>query len=211
MKLIILAIKYCKKIVSLVLITLMIATSTSSIFANGEDYRINDQQRNELIKQSEIINWNSFDGILNKEDNFIIIDYYTGYYFVCKRMGGGYHADIEPINKESNNNIKKIMDSGRGGKRRPVIIMLEDGRCFLGSSFMVGHAGVDSEPYLKILTKRSNGYGKGENYDSVKGNGMDGHICLFVEGCRNHFDGKENKEHNKNLEFLKDMKKNRRI
>ena len=115
------------------------------------------------------------------------------------------------INKESNNNIKKIMDSGRGGKRRPVIIILEDGRCFLGSSFMVGHAGVDSEPYLKILTKRSNGYGKGENYDSVKGNGMDGHICLFVEGCRNHFDGKENKEHNKNLEFLKDMNKNRRI
>ena len=205
MKLIQIAIKYCKKIVSLLLIMLMFLTSSNSIFAN-EEYKINDIQRNELIRQSEVINWNSFDGILNKEDNFIIIDYYTGYYFVCARMGGGYHADIEPIDIESNNTIKKIMNSGRGGKRRPVIILLEDGKCFLGSSFMVGHAGLDSEPFLKIIPSRSNGYGKGENYDSVKGNGMDGHICLFVEGCRNHFDGKENKDHNKNLEFLKDVK-----
>ena len=205
MKLIQIAIKYCKKIVSLLLIMLMFLTSSNSIFAN-EEYKINDIQRNELIRQSEVINWNSFDSILNKKDNFIIIDYYTGYYFVCVRMGGGYHADIEPINIESNNNIKKIMDSGRGGKRRPVIILLEDGKCFLGSSFMVGHAGLDSEPFLKIIPSRSSGYGKGENYDSVKGNGMDGHICLFVEGCRNHFDGKENKEHNKNLDFLKDVK-----
>lgn len=205
MKLINIAIKHCKKIVSLFLIMLMIVTSQSLIFANSE-YKIDDLQRNELIKQSEVINWRKFDGMLDKENNFVIIDYYTGYYFVCKRMGGGSHADIEPINKESNNNIKKIMDSGRGGKRRPVIILLENGKCFLGSSFMVGHAGVDSEPFLKVLPQRSNGYGKGENYDSVKGNGMDGHICLFVEGCKNHFDGKENKSHNKNLDFLKDIK-----
>ena len=74
MKLIQIAIKYCKKIVSLILIMLMFATSGSSIFANNEDHKINDQQRSELIKQSEVINWNSFDGILNKKDNFIIID-----------------------------------------------------------------------------------------------------------------------------------------
>ena len=78
MKLIQIAIKHCKKIVSLLLIMLMFLTSSNSIFAN-EEYKINDIQRNELIRQSEVINWNSFDSILNKKDNFIIIDYYTGY------------------------------------------------------------------------------------------------------------------------------------
>lgn len=204
MKLINLAIKHCKKIVSIALIMLILIVPGKS-FANDE-YKIDDIQRNELIKQSQVVNWESFDNILDHKSNFIIIDYYTGYYIVCSRMGGGKHADIEPVNQESNDNIKKIMDSGRGGKRRPVIVMLENGESYLGSSFMVGHAGVDDQPYLKVLDKRSNGYGKGENYDKVKGNGMDGHMCLFVEGCKNHYDGKENKDHNNNLKFLKERK-----
>lgn len=205
MKLINLAIKHCKKIVSILLIMLVLIVPGKS-FGNNE-YRIDDYQRNKIIKQSQMIDWNQFDKELSVDEKFVMIDYYTGYYLVCSRMGGGKHADVEPVNQESNENIKKIMDSGRGGKRRPVIILLEDGSSYLGSSFMVGHAGIDKEPYLKELNRRSNGYGKGENYDKVKGNGMDGHMCLFVEGCKNHYNGQKNESHEKNLNFLEDKHK----
>jgi len=202
-KLIQLAIKYCKKIISLLLIILMLSVPTKSFAA--DDYKINDYQRNELIKQAQVVDWNSFDNMFGYDENIIIIDYYSGRYFVTSRMGGANHADIEPVDIQSTENMNKALSNGMG-KRRPVIILFDDGRSFLASSFMVGHAGVDSEPYLKVVDKRSNGYGKGENYDSVKGNGLDGHICLFVNGCLNHYDGKKNYNHEENLKFLKEVK-----
>lgn len=203
MKLLQLAIKYCKKIVSLLLIILMLSVPTNSFAANA--YKINDYQRNELIKQSQIVDWNSFNDMFRYDENIIIIDYYSGLYFVTSRMGGANHADIEPVDIQSTENMKKAVSDGMG-KRRPVIILFEDGRSFLASSFMVGHAGIDSEPYLKVVDKRSNGYGKGENYDLVKENGLDGHICLFVDNCLNHYDGKKNYNHEENLKFLKEVK-----
>jgi len=202
-KLIQLAIKYCKKIISLLLIILMLSVPTKSFAA--DDYKINDYQRNELIKQAQVVDWKSFDNMFGYDENIIIIDYYSGRYFVTSRMGGANHADIEPVDIQSTENMNKALSNGMG-KRRPVIILFDDGRSFLASSFMVGHAGVDSEPYLKVVDKRSNGYGKGENYDSVKGNGLDGHICLFVNGCLNHYDGKKNYNHEENLKFLKEVK-----
>ena len=36
---------------------------------------------------------------------------------------------------------------------------------------------------------------------------MDGHMCLFVEGCKNHYDGQKNESHEKNLNFLEDKHK----
>ena len=35
----------------------------------------------------------------------------------------------------------------------------------------------------------------GENYDFIKGNDLDGHICVHVPDCRNHFDGKVSEKH----------------
>lgn len=204
MKLIQLSIKYCKKMVSVLLIVLILVLPGKSFAA--EDYKINDYQRNELIKQAQVVDWNSFDDMLGYDENIIIIDYWSGRYFITSRMGGANHADIEPVDKQSTENMQKAVNDGMGKTRRPVIVLFEDGRSFLASSFMVGHAGIDSEPYLKVVDKRSNGYGKGENYDSVKGNGLDGHICLFVDNCLNHYDGKKNSNHEENLKFLKEVK-----
>ena len=144
--------------------------------------------------------------MLGYDENVIIIDYYSGRYFVVSRMGGANHADVEPVDIQSTENMNLAVNDEIGKNRRPVIILFEDGRSFIASSFMIGHAGVDDEPYLKVLEKRSNGYGKGENYDSVKGNGLDGHICIFVNSCKNHYDGKKNPMHEENLKFLKDRK-----
>ncbi|WP_330615187.1 hypothetical protein, partial [Romboutsia sp. 1001285H_161024_C4] len=196
MKLIQIAIKYCKKIISILLITLMLSVPTTS-FAS-EDYKINDYQRETLISQSEVVQWETFDDMFGYDENIIIIDYYSGRYFVVSRMGGGNHADIEPVDAQSTENMKKAVKDGRG-KTRPVIILFENGRSFIASSFMVGHAGRDDEPFRKEINNRSNGYGKGTNWDSVKNNNLDGHICLFVDKCLNHYDGKINKNHEENL------------
>lgn len=204
MKLIILAIKHCKKIVSILLIMLVLITPGKS-FAS-QDYKINDYQRNELLKQAQVVEWKNFSDIFGYDENIIIIDYYSGRYFVVSRMGGANHADVEPVDIQSTENMQKAVKDGMGKNRRPVIILFEDGRSFIASSFMVGHAGVDDEPYLKVLDKRSGGYGKGENYDSVKNNGLDGHICVFVNSCKNHYDGKKNAMHEENLKFLKERK-----
>ena len=83
---------------------------------------------------------------------------------------------------------------------------MEDGKVYAASSFVVDHCGRDDKPFLKVVDDRSRGYGRGENYDKIKNNGMDGHICIFVEKCRNHFNGKENPKHNANLEYLKKEK-----
>ena len=204
MKLIRLAIKHCKKIVSVLLIMLVLIAPAKS-FATG-DYKIDDYQRNELLKQAQVVNWNNFDDMFGYDENIIVIDYYSGRYFVVSRMGGANHADVEPVDIKSTQNMQLAVKDGMGKTRRPVIILFKDGRSFIASSFMVGHAGVDDEPYLKVIDKRSNGYGKGENYDSVKGNGLDGHICIFVNSCKNHYDGKKNAMHEENLKFLKERK-----
>ena len=204
MKLISLAIKHCKKIVSLLLIMLVLATPGKS-FAS-KDYKIDEFQRDELLKQSQVVNWKNFDDMLGYDENVIIIDYYSGRYFVVSRMGGANHADVEPVDIQSTENMNLAVNDEIGKNRRPVIILFEDGRSFIASSFMIGHAGVDDEPYLKVLDKRSGGYGKGENYDSVKNNGLDGHICVFVNSCKNHYDGKKNPMHEENLKFLKERK-----
>lgn len=204
MKLIQIAIKHCKKVISLLLILIILVVPNKS-FA-GENYKINDAQRNELLKQSQVVDWKDFNDMFNYDENIIIIDYYSGRYFVVTRMGGGNHADVEPVDAQSTAIMQQAASDGMGKKRRPVIVLFEDGRSFLASSFMFGHAGVDSEPFGKIVENRSGKYGKGENYDSVKNNDLDGHICLFVEKCLNHYDGKQNVMHETNLQFLKEQK-----
>ena len=72
MKLIQLSIKYCKKMVSVLLIVLILVLPGKSFAA--EDYKINDYQRNELIKQAQVVDWNSFDYMLGYDENIIIID-----------------------------------------------------------------------------------------------------------------------------------------
>ena len=129
MKLISLAIKYCKKIVSLLLIMLALATPGKS-FAS-KDYKIDEFQRDELLKQSQVVNWKNFDDMLGYDENVIIIDYYSGRYFVVSRMGGANHADVEPVDIQSTENMNLAVNDEIGKNRRPVIILFEDGRSLL--------------------------------------------------------------------------------
>ena len=58
MRLILLALKYCKKVICTLLILLLL--TTSSAFADSK-YRIDDVTKNELLKKAEITTWDKFD------------------------------------------------------------------------------------------------------------------------------------------------------
>lgn len=204
MRLILIALKYCKKFICTLLIIAM--CFSTNCFANINEYKIEENVKIELLNKAKIVTWDKFDGILAMKSRFVVIDYYTNTYFTCTRYMGGYHADIETVDKEATKALKSIHKDRENWKHRPVLIITEDGNVYCASSFVVPHCGRDNEPYLKKINNRSNGYGYGENYDRVKGNDMDGHICIHVRKCRNHYDGKESKKHQDNLDFLEKEK-----
>lgn len=221
MKLISIALKYCKKTVSILLILLILVVpmmNTSKSYAkentsykiteniSNEKYQIDREMINELLKKSQVTDWENFQDVMRIGCRFIVVDYYTGYYWVAERWMGANHADIETIDKDATKSLKRVYKDREHWKKRPVLIVFEDGSVYCASSFVIFHAGLDNKDYLKIINNRSCGYGRGENYDHVKGNGADGHNCIHVRGCTNHFDGKINHEHQSNIDFLEKEK-----
>ncbi|MGL5718414.1 MAG: hypothetical protein ACRCX2_35750 [Paraclostridium sp.] len=198
-----LIIKYCKKAVSIMLIFLMLVTC-SGFKAN--DYTVDETTKINLLNQAQVMQWEDFDKILGIGARFIMVDYQTGKYMVCERHMGGLHADVETIDEKATGVLKSMYNDRGQWKHRPVLIILEDGSIYCASSFIVGHAGRDDSKFLEIVDNRSNGYGRGENYDYIKGNGLDGHICIHVENSKNHFDGKISEPHQKNIQYLKNEK-----
>lgn len=205
MKIIQLAIKYCKKSICIILIVSVMISSVGFTRSKSE-YKIDELTKIELLNQAKVVDWNSFDDIMSIGSRFIIVDYYTGTYFVCERHMGGLHADVEPIDKEATRSLKSLYKDRENWKHRPVLIVFEDKSVYCASSFIVGHAGRDDKKFLEMVDNRSSGYGMGENYDFIKGNDLDGHICVHVPDCRNHFDGRVSEKHQVNIDYLKQEK-----
>lgn len=204
MKVIRIALKYCKKVVCILLIVLLLL-APGKAFADTQ-YKIDTLTKESLLKQAQVVNWNEFDKIMYMGSRFIVVDYKTGVYWIAERHMGGNHADIECLDKESYKNFCEVKRDGEGWKHRPVLIVFEDGRIYCASSFVCDHAGRDDKAFLKVVENRSHGYGKGENYDKIKGNGQDGHNCVHVKKCKNHYNGKENEKHQANIKFLEQEK-----
>ena len=121
---------------------------------------------------------------------------------------GGYHADVETINKESSDNKNSLKYDSENWKHRPVLIVFEDGRVYAASSFIVDHCGRDDAPYLQKNTPNcSGGYGTNTNYDKIKNNGQDGHNCIHVRKSRNHYNKKESQKHQSNIDYLQREKR----
>ena len=205
MKIIQLAIKYCKKSICIILI-ISVMISSVGFTRSKTEYKIDESTKIELLNQAKVVDWNSFNDIMSIGSRFIIVDYYTGTYFVCERHMGGLHADVEPIDKEATRSLKSLYRDRENWKHRPVLIVFEDKSVYCASSFIVGHAGRDDKKFLEMVDNRSSGYGMGENYDFIKGNDLDGHICVHVLDCRNHFDGRVSEKHQVNIDYLKQEK-----
>jgi len=121
-------------------------------------------------------------------------DFYTGIRFEVKVTGGTNHADVEALTKADSEKMKEAWGGEFSWDRRPVLVFHGE-RVIAASMANMPHAGLDSEPSRVWVSNRSNGYGSGYNYDSVKNNGMDGHVDLHFNNSTRHMDGKEDSRH----------------
>jgi hypothetical protein len=126
-------------------------------------------------------------------------DVNTGKTFKIKRTMGSNHADCEALTLEDTNIIKSIW-GGFTWTTRPVHVII-NGRTLAASMSSMPHAGVDSAPAFKVVDNRSVGYGRGENLDVVKGNGMDGHFDIHFLNSTRHKDGKIDPRHQESIKI----------
>ncbi|MDF2597045.1 MAG: hypothetical protein K0R69_3386 [Clostridia bacterium] len=120
-------------------------------------------------------------------------DVYTGKTFMVKRTMGTNHADTEALTKKDTDIIKSIW-GGFSWDRRPVLLTI-NGKKYAASMSAMPHAGIDSAPLNAIVNNRSEGYGRGENLDTIKGNGMDGHFDIHFLNSTRHKDGQKDSQH----------------
>ncbi len=137
-----------------------------------------------------------------KEANYVfpigktgkVIDLETGKSFTIKRTMGANHADCETPTSQDTQIMKQIFGGTWGWNRRPFILEV-DGRRLAVSIAGMPHAGVDGAAYLKDVANRSDNWGYGPNYDSIAGNGMDGHFDVYFLNCLRHVDNQIDPAH----------------
>lgn len=122
-----------------------------------------------------------------------VTDIRTGRSFKVKRTMGSNHADCEALTKADADIIRSIW-GGFSWDRRAVVVNVR-GRKIAASMTSLPHAGVDSAPAFAVVDNRSEGYGRGENLDVIKGNGMNGHFDIHFLNSRRHKDNRVDLDH----------------
>ncbi|MCL2396775.1 MAG: hypothetical protein FWC93_01785 [Defluviitaleaceae bacterium] len=131
--------------------------------------------------------------IFARNTDAVIRDITTGRIFNMRRTFGTNHADVEPLTREDAAIMYDIW-GGHSWERRAVVVYVGN-YVFAGSLTNFPHAGVDNAPSLATVNNRSGGYGRGLNFDAVKGNGVDGHMCLHFAGSLIHGSNRSNAAH----------------
>ena len=128
-----------------------------------------------------------------------VYDIDTGKSFNVKRTFGYNHADCETLTKEDTRIMKEIYGGNWSWERRAIILTV-DGVKIPASMAGMPHAGVDSAPSCAYVSWRSGGFGPGQNLDSIKGNGMDGHFDIHLLNSRTHCSNSINPAHQKMIQ-----------
>lgn len=176
--------------------------SKSYSLDNYNTYKVSQEQKENLLKQAKVIDWAEANKYIQKGDDFVIVDYKSGVYVPCVRGGGSLHADIETTNKESTELLNKLNGDSWSWKRRGVLVILKDGTILVASIHVMPHAGLDNEAYGMPVDNRSGGFKDGINYDYVKNNGMDGHICLHFKNSKTHVKRQLDPKHQENIKKI---------
>ncbi|QGU95800.1 hypothetical protein GOM49_12475 [Clostridium bovifaecis] len=141
----------------------------------------------------EVLDWKFARNVFSINSIAEVTDVYSKKTFKVKRTMGTNHADTEALTREDTEIIKSIW-GGFSWERRPVILNI-NGRKIAASMSAMPHAGIDAAPAFKVINNRSEGYGRGQNLDVVKGNGMDGHFDIHFLNSTRHKDGKKDPQH----------------
>jgi hypothetical protein len=116
--------------------------------------------------------------------NAVVTDVETGKSFEIKRTYGTNHADVETLTMVDTEIMKEIW-GGFSWQRRAVVVKVGN-QLIAGSMTAMPHAGLENRPAGVYVSGRSAGYGYGYNYDSIKGNGISGHMDIHFKNSRTH-------------------------
>ncbi|HBG5344174.1 TPA: C40 family peptidase [Clostridioides difficile] len=175
------------------------------------------ENKNTVTGKVEFLNWFEDSSEVNKaftrdeyakntkDNSFIVADVKTGKTFKAIRTGGTNHSDTETVTQKDTDILRSIWGSLDSWERRPVIVYSK-GKMYGASMAGAFHAGLESEPARVHTNKnRSNGFGPGINYDSVKNNGADGHFDIHLIGSRTHTTNSLNAAHQDTVKKLKEQ------
>ncbi|AOT71590.1 peptidoglycan-binding domain-containing protein [Geosporobacter ferrireducens] len=137
--------------------------------------------------------WSSVSKTIKRGDVFTVEDLATGKTFRVKMTAGTNHADVETMTKQDTAVMKNIW-GGFSWNRRPVLVH-KDNQIIAASMTAMPHAGVEGKPAGQTVSNRSGGYGRGYNYDFVKGNDMSGHVDIHFKNSKRHKDNKPDPQH----------------
>lgn len=128
-----------------------------------------------LVKTGELLSWDTVKGMLVTGRAYNITDCYTGDLFELVFTGGVNHAEMEPADEDSLSRFKAICGSEYNYLKRPVLLRV-DGRDIAASIQCWPHGA-----------------------DNIGDNGVEGHVCLFFDGCCSHVGNLPDVEHIENV------------
>lgn len=172
---------------------------TFQALMNDEDIppRAVEEGSGEIPETGEYLDW--FDEVqyIFKDDTLATVtDVDTGLSFKVMKTFGHEHADSETLTAEDTAILKKIWGGDWSWERRAIIVSVGD-KHIAASATAMPHAGSDKYPALQTISSRSGGYGRGTNLDKIKGNDMDGVICIHFKNSKLHKDNKVDPDHQK--------------
>jgi len=146
-------------------------------------------------RSGEYIRWSDMQELITKGKSvFTVQDFYTGTTFNVIAAYGGVHADVETLTAADSQIVKQLWGGDYTWVRRPVLVYFE-GRVFAASMNGMPHAGLENKPEGEYIYNRSAGFGYGYNFDSIKGNRIDGHFCLHFRDSKLHSNRKVDSKH----------------
>lgn len=160
---------------------------------------------NELLK-AQVIDWEKANTLIKKGETFKVIDPKTKTTINLKRTGGHNHMDVETLTKADTDKLKMVW-GGFSWEKKGMVLVTENGNSYIVSMHSMPHAGTDSKPGGTTVKFRSQGYGSGTNWDFVKDNGMNGHICIHFKGSKTHGTQKVVYKHQYEIDKLNQQKK----
>ena len=124
--------------------------------------------------KSKVVKMNWFKGgsnVLRKGHYGTIYDIDTGISLRIKRMGGHYHADVEPATAADTAKLKRIAGGDFSWRSEAVILKA-------GGKYVA--CGINTEPH---------------GDQTIYNNHYDGQFCLHMSGSKTHCSSKENSNH----------------
>jgi len=122
------------------------------------------------------LHWEEVQRLLPREGEAIITDVETGLSFRIYRMGGTYHADVEPLTAQDTAVLRRIYGGDWNWERRAVIVAIGK----------------------KLIAGSINGYPHGDQ--TITDNHFAGHICLHFRGSRLHVNHTTDPQHQAEIE-----------